>query len=123
MFGLPDVFDDILGKFDLLDIIETYIRLAITPVSHKAKHGRFDTVLVKFPIDRPDQEIVECAGTAVRHLRQHGVVCGCVGFDSRYTYWLIRRSQIEWALWLLNGTFGMTPIALPKRSWKDRRRR
>lgn len=117
-----DYFDATIGKFDLLDVLETYVRLALSPVSRRARHGRFAVEFVAYP--RGDKfDIQTTAGEAVRHMRAHGVVCGCIGFDDEYTYWLVRSSQWEWAKWLLNDSLGAQPVRQPKTSWKKRRRR
>jgi len=117
-----DFIDDIWGHLDILDVLETIWILATTPVSKKARHGRFNCVHVAYP--RGDKfDTRTTAGEAVRHLRAHGVVCGCIGFDALYTYWLIRKSQWEWAKWLLNDSLGAKPIRQPKISWKRNRNR
>ncbi len=55
-------------------------------------------------------------------LRKSGVVCGMVGFDRDYTYWLIRRSQLSWAMHLMGGEPG-AGLNRPKRFWGRMRRR
>lgn len=118
---LMEMIENIGGSFDYFDVLETFLRLALAPVSRKARHGRFATEFVAYP--RGDKfNTRTTAGEAVRHLRAHGVVCGCIGFDSLYTYWLIRKSQWEWAKWLLNDSLGAEPVRQPKSNWKTRRR-
>lgn len=116
-----DVWDDVIGKLDMLDVLETLIRTAIAPVSKNAKHGRFDMVFVVYP--RGDKfKIDATAREAVNLMRDAGIVCGCVGFDRDNTYWLIRRSQYQWAIHLMGGEPG-AQLNRPKRLWKDKPRR
>jgi hypothetical protein len=120
-----DLIDDLWGHLDIVDVLETFWMLATTPVSKKAKHGRFDCVHVAYPRGDKDDTQKTSAGEAVRHMRAHGVVCGCIGFDSQNTYWLIRRNHWEdgkWAQWLLNNELGTAPVRQPKSNWKTRRR-
>lgn len=119
-----DLIDDLWGHLDIVDVLETIWILATTPASKKARHGRFDVVHVAYPIAKGKnaETIHTTAGEAVRHLRAHGVVCGCIGFDSQNTHWLIRRSQWVWAQWLLNDSIGAEPVRQPKISWKRKRR-
>lgn len=117
-WGLMDILDDIWGKLDWLDVLETLYITASTPVSANASHGRFDLEFVAFP--RGDKfKIESTAAEAVRLMRRAGIVCGCIGFGSHYTYWLIRRSQLKWAMYMLNNQPG-GPLRRPKRLWKDK---
>lgn len=114
--SLMDRLDDIWGCLDYFDVLETIIRTAVAPVSRNASHGRFDMELVAFP--RGDKfDVKSTAGEAVRLMRAAGVVCGCIGFNSRYTFWMVRKSQITWAKYLMGGEAGER-LRTPKRLWE-----
>ena len=126
-WSIVGTLDDIWGKLDYLDVIETLIRLAWTPVSVKVNRNplmrillRFDVELIAYP--RGDKfDIADTGGNAVRLMRKAGVVCGCIGFDSRYTYWLIRRHQLTWAMHLMGGEPG-AQLKYPAHLWADGQR-
>lgn len=116
-YVVMDSIDDIWGHLDWISVAITLIRTAITPVSSKAKYGRFDLVMVQYP--RGDKfDIKATAREAKVLMRKAGVVCGMVSFDRDYTFWLVRRSQIVWAMYLLGGEPGET-LRTPKQFWRD----
>lgn len=120
-YTVMDSIDDIWGNLDIIEILLTLWLTAITPVSRNAKHGRFDMVMIQYP--RGDKfRIQATAREAGELLRKSGVVCGMVGFDRDYTYWLIRRSQLSWAMHLMGGEPG-GELNRPKRFWRDCRGR
>lgn len=120
-YDIMDSIDDIWGNLDIIEVLLTLLRTAITPVSRNAKHGRFDLVMIQYP--RGDKfEIVATAREAGELLRKSGVVCGMVGFDRDHTYWLIRRSQIDWAMYLMGGEPG-GELNRPRQFWRDSRGR
>lgn len=123
-WSIVDSLDDVWRCFDWLDVIETVIRLAWTPVSQKVSRNplmrillRFNAELIRYP--RGDKfDIQDTGGDAVRLMRKAGVVCGCIGFDSHYTYWLIRRSQLTWAMHLIGGEPG-AQLKYPASFWAE----
>ena len=116
-YVVMDSVDDILGKLDIIEVVLTLLRTAITPVSKRAKHGRFDMVMVQYP--RGDKfRIQATAREAGIVMRKSGVVCGMVAFDRDYSYWLIRRSQLSWAMHLMGGEPG-ADLNRPARFWRD----
>ncbi len=116
-YTVMDSVDDIWGLLDWIDVALTLWRTAITPVSRNAKYGRFDLVMVQYP--RGDKfKILATAREAGELMCKSGVVCGMVGFDKDFTYWLIRRSQIDWAMYLMGGEPG-SELNRPKQFWRD----
>ncbi len=116
-YTVMDSIEDIWGKLDWIDVALTLLLTAITPVSRNAKHGRFDMVMVQYP--RGDKfRIKATAREAGIVMRKSGVVCGMVGYDRDYTYWLIRRSQLTWAMHLMGGEPG-ADLKRPARFWRD----
>ena len=116
--SLMDHLDNIWGKLDYLDVLETFVRTAIAPVSKNATHGRFDMALIPFP--RGDKfDVQATGGETVRLFRRAGIVCGCIGFDSHYTYWLVRRSQLKLAQYIMQGEPG-GPLKQPKSLWGEK---
>ena len=118
-----DTYNDIAGTFDLLDKLESFLHFAFMPQSKKAKFGRLNLVNMKMPravkmheqgIGAPSFEETQA------HLKRFGVDAKCNGFDSRYMYFQVRKSQAPWAERLLafDGD-GVPRLWRPARSWKD----
>jgi hypothetical protein len=120
-YVIMDSIDDIWGLLDWIDVALTWLLTAITPVSPRAKYSRWNMVMIQYP--RGDKfRITATAREAGILMRKAGVVCGMIGFDHDYTYWLIRRSQIDWAMHLMGGEPG-GELNRPKQFWTDNKGR
>lgn len=85
----PNWTDDILGMFNVIDRVTSWLRLAAAPASPTTR--RTDMVEMSMPFN-PDVTLNEL----IAHLGKYGIVAVRSGFNSQQMTYLIRRSQLRW---------------------------
>ena len=106
-----DLFDNFIGKMDFFDKWFGFINRAVRP----SKGGRFGPT-VKIAVLRLDKGGKLPFKQIVDHLRRYGVPTFDHGYDARYHYFRVRKTQARFAAWLYNDG----SLRTPKRRWAGR---
>ena len=108
-----DFFDIFMGKMNFLDNLFGYIHRGAT----RSRGGRMGPVVqIKFRRVVKGGNYV-CAEVA-KHLNKYGVRTFHHGYNHRYRWFYVRKSQEKFARWLFDGE----TLRTPKRAWKDKTR-
>lgn len=111
---MMNIFDNILGNLNFIDLLFG----KANRLKHRSKGGRFGpTVQIKMKrIDKGGDHVLR---TVTDHLNRYGVPTFDHGYDAQYRYFRVRKTQINFALWLYNDG----KLRTPKRAWKDNKRK
>lgn len=124
---MMDLFDDIGGKLDYLDKLESWLTFALSSESKKGpRRGRLN--LVQYSIPRADKMMEQGKRTVnltetMEYLKRFGVIVKCNGFDSQRMYFQIRENQAAWANTLLDvDEDGIPRLDYARINWDDKRK-
>ena len=119
-----DIVDSVLGQFNIIDAVMSWVEFAFMPKSKRARHGRLN--LVELSIPRADKmheagKRVVSLNEVIEYLGRFGVEAKRSGFDANDMRFRVRRNQAAWAATLLDvDSDGIPRLKHGRKAWADK---